>query len=67
MTPRLRPSSSGRPVLTNSTSFRDVGVSGGTGTNTRTGWRALDSRLQARRYRWLSSPPTESDAGGWTP
>ena len=27
--------------------FRDVGVSGGTGTNTRTGWRALDSRLQA--------------------
>ena len=27
--------------------FRDVGVSGGTGTNTRTGWRALDNRLQA--------------------
>jgi len=26
--------------------FRDVGVSGGTGTNTRTGWRALDARLQ---------------------
>ena len=27
--------------------FRDVGVSGGTGTTTRTGWRALDARLQA--------------------
>ena len=27
--------------------FRDVGVSGGTGTNTRTGWRALDAHLQA--------------------
>ena len=27
--------------------YRDVGVSGGTGTNTRTGWRGLDNRLQA--------------------
>lgn len=27
--------------------FRDVGVSGGTGTNTRTGWRALNARLTA--------------------
>ena len=26
--------------------YRDVGVSGGTGTNTRAGWRALDARLQ---------------------
>ena len=25
--------------------FRDVGVSGGTGTNSRAGWRALDARL----------------------
>ena len=25
--------------------YRDVGVSGRTGTNTRTGWRALDARL----------------------
>ena len=27
--------------------YRDVGVSGGTGTNSRAGWRALDSRLRA--------------------
>ena len=27
--------------------FRDVGVSGGTGTNSRTGWRALDAKLAA--------------------
>ena len=27
--------------------FRDVGVSGGTGTNSRTGWRALNTRLAA--------------------
>ena len=26
--------------------YRDVGVSGGTGTNSRAGWRALDARLQ---------------------
>ena len=26
---------------------RDVGISGGTGTNSRTGWRALDSKLAA--------------------
>ena len=25
--------------------YRDVGVSGGTGTNSRAGWRALDARL----------------------
>ena len=27
--------------------FRDVGVSGGTGTNSRAGWRALNTRLAA--------------------
>ena len=27
--------------------FRDVGVSGGTGTNSRTGWRTLNARLAA--------------------
>ena len=27
--------------------FRDVGVSGGTGTNSRAGWRALDAKLAA--------------------
>ena len=27
--------------------FRDVGASGGTGTNSRTGWRALDAKLAA--------------------
>ncbi len=27
--------------------YRDIGVSGGTGTNSRAGWRALDRRLQA--------------------
>ena len=27
--------------------FRDVGVSGGTGTNSRAGWRALNARLAA--------------------
>ena len=26
--------------------YRDIGVSGGTGTNSRAGWRALDARLQ---------------------
>ena len=26
---------------------RDVGISGGTGTNSRTGWRALDAKLAA--------------------
>ena len=25
--------------------YRDVGISGGTGTNSRAGWRALDSKL----------------------
>ena len=27
--------------------FRDVGISGGTGTNSRAGWRALDAKLAA--------------------
>ena len=28
--------------------YRDVGISGGTGTNSRAGWRALDAKLVSR-------------------
>ena len=33
---------------------RDVGISGGTGTNSRAGWRALDAKLAVRRYSGCS-------------
>ena len=31
--------------VTEANIYRDVGISGGTGTNSRAGWRALDSKL----------------------
>ena len=46
MTPRPRLTSSARTTSPKPTSYRDAGVSGGTGTNSRAGWRALDARLQ---------------------
>ena len=32
--------------------YRDVGISGGTGTNSRAGWRALDSKLVSGILWW---------------
>ena len=46
MTPRPRHTSSARTDVPEANVYRDVGVSGGTGTNSRAGWRALDARLQ---------------------
>ena len=46
--------------------YRDVGVSGTTGTNQRRGWHALDGRL-AGGDTWLSSPSTASVGPGRTP
>ena len=46
MTPRPRLTSSARTDVPEANVYRDVGVSGGTGTNSRAGWRALDARLQ---------------------
>ena len=43
---------------------RDVGVSGGTGTNSRAGWRALNARLV--EIFWWSWPSTVSAGAGRT-
>ena len=44
-TPSARNSGSARPAFRGTTSYRDIGVSGATGTDQRQGWHRLDGRL----------------------
>ena len=46
---------------------RDVGVSGGTGTNSRAGWRALNARLAAGDTLVVVAMSTGLAGAGWTP